>query len=115
MFFTRLISGVVLLALSLFFVISGGYFVGVFTLALSLIAFYEMSKALNILSKKSLMTMGFVSIVVYYVLLMTMQENAALYMVMTVCFTVIGFLSAYVICFPKMNVTDTMSAVFAYL
>ena len=115
MFLTRLISGVVLLALSLFFVISGGYFIGVFTLALSLIAYYEMAKALNILSKKSLMIMGFISITLYYALLMIFEEQAALYMVMIVCFTVIGFLTAYVISFPKLNVSDTMSAVFAYI
>ena len=115
MFITRLISGIVLLALSLFFVISGGYLIGAFTLALSLIAYYEMAKALNILHRKPLMVLGFVSVTIYYILLTVLRDKAGMYLVMTACFTVIGFLTVYVVTFPKTNVTDTMSAVFAFV
>ncbi|MCR5278470.1 MAG: phosphatidate cytidylyltransferase [Lachnospiraceae bacterium] len=115
MFFTRLISGVVLLALSLFFVISGGYFIGAFTLALSLIAYYEMAKALNILQKKPLMVLGFFSVTVYYLLLMFMQGNSGMWLVMTACLTVIGFLTVYVISFPKLNVTDIQGSLLAFI
>lgn len=115
MFVTRLISGIVLLLLSLFFVISGGYLLAAFTLALSLFGFYEMSKALGIFGKKPLMVTGFASVVLFYVLLSFFGNEGGIYLVMTAALTVTVFLSIYVVSFPKLNVTDIMSACFAYL
>ncbi|MBP5152713.1 MAG: phosphatidate cytidylyltransferase [Lachnospiraceae bacterium] len=113
MFLTRLLSGIVLLALSLFVVINGGIFLDIFTLALSLIAFYEMAEALNFKSKKGLLIWGFISVVSFYVT-MYFTDNRAL-LVMCACVAVIGFLTVYVFAFPGYKAVDTLGAVFAFV
>ncbi len=115
MFITRLLSGIVLLALSLFFVIEGGIWLNAFTFVLSILAFYEMMKALGHEKKSGFLWCGFIGTIAYYAVLCLAEESSRLMLVMIACFTIIVFLTVYVIRFPKYNVSDTMSAVFSFV
>jgi len=116
MFVTRLLSGIVLLGLSLLFVILGGYPLAAITMALSLGGYFEMMRALGIYKDKknnAYMIFGYIAIVFYYAVLAFSDNNTLL--AMTAVMTIIFYLGIYVVTFPKFNVDDTMGAVFSYM
>jgi len=115
MFRTRLLSGIVLIIIAGFSLYLGGYLLGAVLLALSIGAFYELMKALGVQKEKEknpLVIFGYISIVVYYGLMVFANNNVL--MVMSAVFTVILFLMIYVFTFPKYRVEEIMSAVFSY-
>lgn len=116
MFITRLLSGIVLLGLSFLFVILGGYPLIGITFLLSVGGFYEMTKALGLTKDKkqnALTVFGYIAIAVFYVI-MAFTDNTA-YLALAAVMTVIGFLSIYVVTFPKFSVDDTMGVIFSYM
>lgn len=116
MFITRLLSGIVLLGLSFLFVILGGYPLVGITFLLSIGGFYEMTKALKVGKDKkfnALTVFGYIAITVFYCV-MAFVDNTA-FLALASVMTVIGFLSIYVVTFPKFDVEDTMGAIFAYM
>lgn len=116
MFFTRLLSGMVLLGLSFLFVILGGYPLIAITYLLSIGGFYEMTKALLVFKdkKQNAMTIfGYIAITVFYAV-MAFTDNTT-YLALTVIVTIIGFLSIYVVTFPKFCVDETSRTIFSFL
>lgn len=115
MFKTRLLSGIVLIIIAFLSLYFGGYLLGAVLALLSVGAFNELMKALGVLKEKEknpLVIFGYVSILVYYGLLVFNDHTILL--VMTAIFTVILFLMIYVFTFPKYQVEAIMSAVFSY-
>ncbi|MBO4679064.1 MAG: phosphatidate cytidylyltransferase [Lachnospiraceae bacterium] len=116
MFIKRLLSGIVLLAIAIFSIVFGGYYLAGVLLVLSLTAFYELSKALGIKKvgeNSPIMNLGFVGIVIYYAVMAFSDDLLLLGMV--AAFMVIAFLCMYVFTFPKYRVEDIMSAVFSFI
>ncbi len=116
MFKTRLISGIVLVIgafLSCFF---GGYVLSAVLLILSVIAYYELTKALGLKKEKKICSLsvgGYLSIIVYYVVMVI--TNNSLYLAMIAAFAVILLLSIYVVAFPKYNAEEMMSSIFSFI
>ena len=113
MFITRFLSGLVLLALSIVVVITGGYALGAFTLVLSVLAYFEMARALKIHEKRTLMIIGYIGIAACYGVMMFV--GSGVFMIMCAVVTIIAFLVAYVVTFPKYTDIDTMSAIFSFV
>lgn len=114
MFITRLLSGMVLLGLSLLFVIMGGIPLAAITMLLSVGAFYEMTKALGLQKEKkftALTVAGYLTIIGFYVAIM-FSDNM-LWPVMCIVLGIILLLTVYVVTFPKFTSDDTMGAIFA--
>lgn len=117
MFWIRTLSGFVLCVLSFVLIHFGGMPLAIFVMALSLIGFYEMVKALGLIKRKKdniLVAFGFLAIVVYYAF-MVFKPEMPMMMVMTAVLTIIIFLTLYVLTFPHYNSHETMSCVFAFL
>ena len=99
MFKTRLLSGIVLVAVLLFIVILGGDFLLVFLAAVSVIGMTEIYKCKDI-HKNLIGYGGYVCAVLYYLALRFGNE---LHIMAAVIGTVIILLALYVITFPKYN------------
>lgn len=116
MFITRLLSGIVLLALSFGFVGFGGWPLEVVAMLLSLGGFYEMMNALGELKNKKIhaySVWGYAGVVIMYLVLMLTHNNTLVSMAAVM--TVIIYLGIYVVTFPKYDVNNTMSAVFSFM
>ncbi len=112
MFKTRLISGIILVAIALVTIISGGIVLFFTTLALSLIGAGELYNATKVKGDKPfgvLDTVGYAAIAFYYVCILLLPQSLWLMPV------VIGFLAVmfvFVITYPKYNTFQVMSAFF---
>ena len=91
MFTTRLISGIILVALAIIFVGNGGVLLFGVTAAISLIGLFELYRAFNI-DGKPLAWIGYLTAVSYYAILwfegqqyITLMIIASLMLLMTVC------------------------------
>lgn len=116
MFKTRFISGIFLVIGAFASLYFGGYLLAGVLLLLSMGAFYELTKALNVKkdNQKNAMTFfGYCAILAYY-LLMAFSDNY-IFLVLVATLAIILFLSIYVFSFPKYNVEDTMGAIFSYI
>ncbi|MCQ2519842.1 MAG: phosphatidate cytidylyltransferase [Lachnospiraceae bacterium] len=128
MFFTRLMSGIVLLLMSFGFIYFGGYALIAFLLLLSLQAFFEMSRVLrfDVYSEKSgdgkegefrkfgpLSIIGYIAIIAYYCLIAFTSNPVIL--VMAVILTVILLLAAYVFAYPNISFENLSGAVFSFM
>ncbi len=115
MFITRLISGIVLLAVAFLVCFFGGYPLACVLLLLSIGAFYELTKVLlsEKFKKNAMVNLGYVAIVFFYILLsVTDNKN---FLVMAVIFSVIMFLCTYVFLFPKYTVEDVSAVIFSFM
>lgn len=115
MFITRLLSGIVLVIWIIGVCLLGGYPLAGTLLLFSLVAFYELCKAMGVKKsgeKNPLVIFGYISIVLYYVLLAVTDDLQLL--VMVASFSVIVFLCIYVFTFPKFRVEEIASVIFAY-
>lgn len=123
MFVTRLISGIVLLALTAVFVYFGGFPLLAILVFLSIVGFLEMTKAIGITREDGnfnrLEFSGIVGTVFLYACQMYFyfkQEAVdVVYLLGIIVFTIIIMLAIYVISFPKFNATQVVGAVFAFL
>lgn len=123
MFVTRLISGIVLLALTAVFVYFGGVPLLAILVLLSVVGFLEMTKAIGITREDGnfnrLEFSGIVGTVFLYACQMYFhfkQEAVdVVYLLGIIVFTIIIMLAIYVISFPKFNATQVVGAVFAFL
>lgn len=111
MFITRLISGIVLLAMIGFGIYEGGPVWLGFTCILSLIATYELFKVLK-LDKSVMMYMALISDVVVYTLLYFKHPECIMAVIVLYFVLLMG---VYVIRWPKYNVTDISYSVFAFV
>jgi CDP-diglyceride synthetase len=114
MFKVRLISGIILVALALLTIISGGYVLFGTLLAISLIGLGELYRAMGI-HKKGDMTLavtGYIAACVYYGALAFHLEA---YTTEILMFVLVAFLFVYVFTFPKYKAEQVMAGVFGVL
>ena len=111
MFGVRLRSGIILVALALLTIISGGYVLFGTLLAISLIGLGELYRAARIRKKDAmgLAVTGYLATVIYYGMLLLKLEN---YSTILLIFILVAFLFVYVFTFPKYQSEQVMGAFF---
>ena len=113
MFFTRLISGIILVLAAIFFFVQGGYFL-LFALAvLSLLGLYELLRVLQ-MEKSSLAVVTYVATAVYYGMLCIYGGIDWLLLGLLI-FMMLALLVIYVFSYPKLRIEDITKAVFVFL
>jgi phosphatidate cytidylyltransferase len=108
MFRTRLLSGIVLVALAIFFIIEGGVLLLLVTLAISLIGMYELYRVVGI-EKTPPAIVNYLAAVVYYCNIKWnfMPDHLSLFMG---CMILLMF--TYVFTYPKYQANQVMAAYF---
>ena len=113
MFFTRLISGIILVLAAIFFFVQGGYFL-LFALAvLSLLGLYELLRVLQ-MEKSSLAVVTYVATAVYYSML-SIYGGIDWLLLGLLIFMMLALLVIYVFSYPKLRIEDITKAVFVFL
>lgn len=110
MFKTRLLSGILLVVIALFAIVSGGNVLFGILLALSLIGMTELYKILGI-DRKLPGIVGYAAAVGYYALLYMGQPDAVTFW--SIAF-LIALMAAYVFSFPKYRSEHIMLAYFGF-
>ena len=117
MFWTRLLSGIVLLAIALATFSFGNVFLAVPLWLISLIAYRELTKALKCATDEkkfnALEWIGFVGVTAYYATLFFTRDHTLLLMCIVALFMAEMF--CYVAAFPKYQASQVMAAVFSFL
>ena len=117
MFWTRLLSGIVLLAIALATFSFGNVFLAVPLWLISLIAYRELTKALKCATDEkkfnALEWIGFVGVTAYYATLFFTRDHTLLLMCIVALFLAEMF--CYVAAFPKYQASQVMAAVFSFL
>lgn len=121
MFWTRLASGIVLVIIALFSMSLGGPVLALVLLAISLIAYRELTKALQVSSGagkwNGLELAGLTGVAVYYAAVYFSGMTMELLMLIPMC--IVGVFMAemfiYVAAFPKFKASQTVAAIFAFL
>ncbi|MCM1126716.1 MAG: phosphatidate cytidylyltransferase [Lachnospiraceae bacterium] len=114
MFWTRLMSSIVVAALALLTILTGGYLLAAVLLYLALTAFHELTKACGLSGKDGrtggLEIIGYIGIVIYYLLMTFCGERIYLFLMLIVI--LIAFMFLYVFSFPKYHAEQIMCAFF---
>ena len=117
MFWTRLLSGIVLLVIALATFSFGNIFLAVPLWLISLIAYRELTKALRCATDEkkfnALEWIGFVGVTAYYATLFFTRDHTLLLMCIVGLFMAEMF--CYVVLFPKYEASQVMAAVFSFL
>lgn len=114
MFGVRLRSGIILVALALLTIISGGYVLFGTLLAVSLIGLGELYRAAKIQKEKinGLAMTGYLATILYYgMLLLKQEQNSTIVLVLIL----IAFLFVYVFTFPSYCSEQVMGAFFGVI
>lgn len=111
MFKTRLLSGIVLVAVALLTIISGGYVLLFTLLGISLIGMQELYKVMKVREDhfNALEIAGYLGAVIYYVLMSLDFEK---YGMMGVIISFMMFMFVYVFTYPKFKADQVMPAFF---
>ena len=111
MFKTRLLSGIVLVAVALLTIISGGYVLFFTLLGISLIGMQELYKVMKVREDhfNALEIAGYFGAVIYYVLMSLDFEK---YGMMGVIISFMMFMFVYVFTYPKFKAEQVMPAFF---
>ena len=118
MFFTRLLSSIVLVLVALVTLLRGGYLLAAVLLLISLVAYRELCKACNLnmdaeeKSVNALEAAGYAGIVVYYGIVVFSSSQAA--QMLSILFVMIGMMFVYVFTFPKYQASQVMAAFFGF-
>ena len=127
MFRTRLLSGIVLVAIAAGTIIAGGFLLAAVLCAISLIAYRELTKATGIhdgeKAVNALEVTGFLMILLYYaglyagLLRMEEYDRSVVYRVfMSISvIAVLAFMFVYVFSFPRFQAGQVMAAFFALI
>lgn len=110
MFKTRLISGIILVVLMLFFVITGGNLLFFVTLALSLIGMMEFMRMVKI-HKTPLAVLGYAVVVLSYTLLWIGKEEKLFPLFV---FFLLSAMAVYVAAFPKFQIEQILYLFFGF-
>ena len=114
MFWTRLLSGIVLLAIALATFSFGNVFLAVSLWLISLIAYRELTKALKCATDEkkfnALEWIGFVGVTAYYATLFFTRDHTLLLMCIVALFLAEMF--CYVAAFPKYQASQVMAVLF---
>ncbi len=108
MFTTRLISGIVLVAVALAVVITGGPLLFAVTCAISMVGLFEFYRVLSI-EKKAVGIAGYVMALAYFALL---WFGGKLYLELVVILAVLVFMTIYVVTFPDYKTEEVTGAFF---
>lgn len=109
-FVTRLLSGIILVAIALFTIISGGYILLATLLAVSLVGVYEIYRVFG-MEKKPAGYIGYAAVILYY---FCMILGAVDTIIIIVAF-VMCLMAAYVFSFPDMETKDVTDSIFGVL
>ena len=110
-FFTRLLSGIVLVALMLATIIPGGNILFVANLLISVVGVYELYKVLGI-EKNSLGITGYIAVLAYYAVLYFDKKE---YMMILMVVFLMCLLAQYVFIFPKYKTEQISNAIMSML
>ena len=116
MFWTRLVSGIVLIIIALLTMSLGGVALWGVLLVISLIAYRELTKALLCATDKKLNALeiaGMIGVTAYYLAVYFSEEAALLLMCIVGVFMAEMFL--YVVCFPKNQASQVLAAFFSFM
>lgn len=116
MFKTRLLSGIVLVALLLLLIIPGGNFTFGFALVISVIGLFELYRVFEI--EKSLPgIIGYIATVCYYALLFVRNEVGIMGELIIGLFVIflIALLASMVLAYPKYSAAQIMAAFFGLI
>jgi phosphatidate cytidylyltransferase len=115
---TRVISGIILVALLIATLLSGGYVTGIVLLLVSLSAYHELSGALGVRQKDEkiniLEAAGLVAVVAHYVL-MIISHGDLRFFVLVLMLLFFAEATIYVFAFPKYKSAQLIAAVFSML
>ena len=113
MFKTRCISAVFLVIIALVTILSGSYILAATLLAISCIAFYELSKACNLHTEKGiniLEAVCYLAILAFYAFTVFASDDMLIILWAIVFF--LAILGVYVFTFPKYHASQIMAAYF---
>lgn len=117
MFRTRAISSIFLVVIALATILSGGAVLGTTLCVISLIAFFELTKATKVHSEgkkvNAIEGMGSLLILSYYASIFLMEDSR--YTLMVILFATILFMFVYVFAFPVYSADQVMSSMFSFL
>lgn len=111
MFKTRLLSGIVLVAVALVTMICGGYVLYATVLILSLIGVFELYRVMGVQEKKQpiLAAVGYAGVIAYYLLLLFGLES---YTMIALIFILVAMMFVYVFAYPRYRSEQIMAAFF---
>lgn len=120
MFWTRLGSGIVLLVIAIGAMIIGNIPLAVLLWGISLVAYRELTKALDCGKEGEKINLqeiiGMVGITAYYLsVYFTAGSDKHVLMLMAVAFTFLAEMFVYVFAFPKFDAKSTVAAVFSFM
>lgn len=116
MFWTRLVSGAVLLLIAVLSFVMGGPVLAGLLLVISLIAFWELSKATGVLTEgkwNSLMTVGVIGIAGYYGVVYFLNDSG--YQLMVIMGVALLSMFVYVAQFPKYTCQQVVASFFSFV
>ena len=108
MFITRLISGVILVLLSLITVIAGGPVLAVTLLLISIIGMYELYRIFKI-EQSTLGIVGYIAAMIYYCLIYIGKTE---YIVLLLVIALLAMMAIYVFSFPEIVTEQVLCAFF---
>ena len=116
---TRLISGIVLLAILIFVIVTNGPALAVFTLFVSLAGFYELVKACGVRNEKEKVALpeaaGYAGVLAFDILLFVFPDAFERYSMMVIILTIMCMLLCYVLTFPRYKASQIMAAGFCFI
>lgn len=123
MFRTRLLSGIVLVAIALAVFLAGGSLLALVIFSLSMVAYQELTTACKVRGEKRMpgapVIVGLVMTFVYYggIGLALARDISLVYpaMMMVIVAAFLAFLFVYVFTFPKYHADQIMAAMFSFL
>lgn len=115
----RVVSGAVLLIIALVMILSGGPALAATLLALSLIAFMELSKASGVHSEgkgfNGLEIAGLLGITAYYLILAFAGEKEPLFLAAEALVFLMVLMAVYVFTFPRFKAWQVMACFFSFV
>lgn len=117
MFWTRLISGVIMVIIALATMWLGGPYLAGILLLISLAGYRELTKAQKVNEAEKglngLEIIGIIGVVIYYAVMYISQDTTLLLMCIVLIFMAEMFL--YVVLFPKYRAEQVVAAIFSFL
>ena len=114
---TRVISGIIIAATLALVLIPGGYVLSCALTAVSLISFYELSKATVVgIAKEKLNLLeacGYISIIVHYAQMVITGSHK--YFVFSIMFAFFLIMVCYVLTFPRFKANQAIAAFFSFV
>ena len=117
MFWTRLISGIVMIVIAVATMFLGGPYLAGILMLISMAGYRELTRAQKVNSAEKgfngLEMIGLAGVVIYYAVMYFWQDTTLLMMCIVLVFMAEMFL--YVVCFPKYQAQQAVTAIFSFL